>query len=507
MAYAAWAVVCVLWGTTYLGIRIALETIPPALLGGLRYTAAGAIMMAIQRLRGGRVPWRHSTTLAVAGVLTIAVGNGLVIWAEQWVPSGIAAVMVATVPFWMAACEAVLPDGEAIAPTIVIGLVLGFTGIVLLVWPDLASGHVGASGFLGGVLALQVACIGWAAGSALARRNAKAEDPLTTAALQMLFGGVAMLAIGTWTGEWAHLAWTPRTIAAELYLTVFGSIVGYSAYSYALRHLPSALVSLYAYANPVFAVVLGALILGEPLGARVAIAALLVLCGSAVVQARHVTAATASLGKVFRRIVVPALVSLAAVGSAAAQQPASPPAHPSIARATVRFLAGGALGLGLHESGHLVTSVAMGTTPGVSGVRGAGIPFFAITHGSVTPPREFAISSAGLWVQHAVNEVIFARRPNLRHTSAPVVKGILAFNLATSVIYTGAALARQGPLERDTRGMALSSDVPEPWIGVSVLVPAALDAARYYRPGSRWLRWTSRGAKVAGAMLIVKAVR
>ena len=184
-AYVAWAVVCVLWGTTYLGIRIALETIPPALLGGLRYTAAGALMVAVQRARGAPVPWRHSLTLAVAGVLTIAVGNGLVIWAEQWVPSGIAAVMVATVPFWMAACEAVLPDGEALAPTIVIGLVLGFTGIVLLVWPDLSRGHVGASGFFGGVLALQVACIGWASGSALARRNARAQDPVTTAAMQI----------------------------------------------------------------------------------------------------------------------------------------------------------------------------------------------------------------------------------------------------------------------------------------------------------------------------------
>mgnify|MGYP003338680551 CR=1 FL=1 len=99
--YAAWAVVCVVWGTTYLGIRIALETIPPALLGGLRYTAAGGLMVALQRVRGVEIPWRQSRTLAVAGVLTIAVGNGLVIWAEQWVASGIAAVMVATVPFWM----------------------------------------------------------------------------------------------------------------------------------------------------------------------------------------------------------------------------------------------------------------------------------------------------------------------------------------------------------------------------------------------------------------------
>ena len=169
-------------------------------------------------------------------------------------------------------------------------------------------------------------------------------------------------------------------------ISVFGSIIGYSAYSYALRHLPSAVVSLYAYANPVFAVVLGALILGEPLGARVAVSAALVLCGSAVVQARQLSVLAASVGRGLRRALVPALLLAMASGSASAQQ-AAPASQPSLARATFRFFAGGAAGLALHESGHLVTALATGTTPGIEGVRGGGIPFSRLPTAPSRHPR------------------------------------------------------------------------------------------------------------------------
>jgi hypothetical protein len=171
-----------------------------------------------------------------------------------------------------------------------------------------------------------------------------------------------------------------------------------------------------------------------------------------------------------------------------------------------QFLAGAALGLGLHESGHLVLDVAFGASPGVRKVSAGFIPFFAITHEHVSPAREFAISSAGFWVQHAGSEVLLSRRPDLRHEHAPIAKGLLAFNGLTSVVYAGAAFARSGPIERDTHGMAASANVREPWIGVSILAPAVLDAARYYRPRSRWLRWASRASKVAGALVIVRAV-
>jgi hypothetical protein len=171
----------------------------------------------------------------------------------------------------------------------------------------------------------------------------------------------------------------------------------------------------------------------------------------------------------------------------------------------MQFFAGAALGLGLHESGHLVFDAAFDAHPGVRKVSAGFIPFFAITHEPVSSLKEFTISSAGFWVQHAGSEYLLVRRPNLREEHALVAKGLLAFNVLTSVMYAGAAFARHGPSERDTRGMAVSADIPEPLIGATILAPALLDGARYYRPRSRALRWASRGAKVAGVLLILKA--
>jgi hypothetical protein len=173
--------------------------------------------------------------------------------------------------------------------------------------------------------------------------------------------------------------------------------------------------------------------------------------------------------------------------------------------AVVQFFAGAALGLGLHESGHLILDEAYGAHPGVRKVSAGFIPFFAITHEPVSPFKEFTISSAGFWVQHAGSEVLLSRRPNLREEHAPVAKGLLAFNVLTSVMYAGAAFVRHGPAERDTRGMAVSADIPEPWIGAAILAPAVLDGARYYRPRSRALRWASRAAKVGGVLMMLKA--
>ena len=287
-AYLAWIAVCVLWGTTYLGIRIALETIPPGLVGGLRYITAGFVLAAILASRGeALVPRSQWLGLAVIGFLTICIGNGGVIWAEQWVPSGIAAVTVATVPFWMIGVEAFTRDGDPLSMRLVLGLLIGFCGILLLVWPDIASGSAAGHQYLMGIIALQVACVGWAIGSSLSRRHARKENVLSAAAMQMIFGGIFMLAFATAHGEWSRLTFNTRTAMAEVYLTVVGSIVGYTAYTYALRYLPTATVSLYAYANPVIAMVLGALLASEPFGPRVIIASLMVLTGSALVQSRE----------------------------------------------------------------------------------------------------------------------------------------------------------------------------------------------------------------------------
>ena len=171
----------------------------------------------------------------------------------------------------------------------------------------------------------------------------------------------------------------------------------------------------------------------------------------------------------------------------------------------LEFFGGAAVGLGLHESGHLLFDVAFDASPGVRKVSAGFIPFFAITHEQVSPTKEFTISSAGFWVQHGGNEILLGRNPNLRTDHAPILKGLFAFNVLTSVMYAGAAFVQRGPLERDTRGMALSAGIAEPWIGATILAPAVLDGARYYRPQSRVLRWASRSAKVAGALLVLKA--
>jgi hypothetical protein len=182
-------------------------------------------------------------------------------------------------------------------------------------------------------------------------------------------------------------------------------------------------------------------------------------------------------------------------------------AHGQNVRDAALFVAGGALGLGAHEGGHLMFDGIFGASAGLRKVSFGSIPFFAITHEPVPPAREFAISSAGFWMQHAGSELILSRRPHLRHEHAPLLKGVLAFNVLASVAYSGAAFATTGPDERDTRGMALSARVDEPWVGVLILAPAALDAARYYQPDAAWLRWASRAVKVGGAVAIVRAVR
>lgn len=173
----------------------------------------------------------------------------------------------------------------------------------------------------------------------------------------------------------------------------------------------------------------------------------------------------------------------------------------------LKLIGGAAVGLGLHESAHVVADVASGVAPGLKKVTFGPIPFFAITHDAVPPGREFVISSAGFWMQHAVNEYVFGTHPNLRDDSAPVLKGILAFNILTSVAYAGAAFARTGPAERDTRGIAVSAGVDEPVIGAVILVPAVLDTARYFGKDSRWIVWASRAAKIGGALVVVKAIR
>jgi hypothetical protein len=201
---------------------------------------------------------------------------------------------------------------------------------------------------------------------------------------------------------------------------------------------------------------------------------------------------------------------LATAGLARAQDPATQAATPAATSehrvaSALKFLGGGALALAAHESGHLLFNGIFDAHPGIKKVSFHGIPFFAITHDSgLSPRREFIIDSAGFWVQEATNELILSRRPNLRRERAPLLKGVVAFNVLASVSYAGAAFARTGPVERDTRGMADALGWKEPWVGLLILVPAILDAVRYYHPEARWAAWGSRAAKIGGVVLIVK---
>jgi drug/metabolite transporter (DMT)-like permease len=287
-AYLAWVFVCLVWGTTYLAIRIALETVPPLLMGGMRFMVAGALLITVLKIRGERMPAAGSwPALIILGTLLLGFGNGGVVWAEQTVPSGLTAVMVAMSPFWMVGVDALTAHGEPISGRRAAGLIIGFCGIVLLVWPEIRVSD-SRRAFLGGVLAAQLACFGWALGSTYSRRRghtaARDESVLVTAAFEMLFGGLFLMTIGTMRGEAAWLTFNGRTAAALVYLIVFGAVGGFTAYAYALKHLPIATVSLYAYVNPVIAVALGTLILKEPFNARLGIAAAIVLVGMALVR-------------------------------------------------------------------------------------------------------------------------------------------------------------------------------------------------------------------------------
>ena len=231
IAYLAWVAVCIIWGTTYLGIRISLESMPPALMGGLRWTLAGALLAIYAIVRGHKLPpvstWGG---IALLGFLLLALGNGGVVFAEQWITSGLAAVLVGTSPFWMTTVEAFMPGGERLTARAAAGLFIGFLGIVVLVWPELGLGDAGAGKFLAGVVALQIASLGWSLGSSYSRRR-RDENVLGTTALQMLAGGLMMVAAGTVRGEWSSLFFTGRTTAALVYLSTIGAVGGFVAYT------------------------------------------------------------------------------------------------------------------------------------------------------------------------------------------------------------------------------------------------------------------------------------
>jgi drug/metabolite transporter (DMT)-like permease len=285
-AYLAWIAVCLSWGTTYLATRIAIESIPPFAMAGTRHFVAGAIMAVALRARGIKLPSKDSWGgHALLGFLMIGVGNGCLVWAQQYIPSGVAAVLVSVIPFWMIGVEAFMPGGERIHLRQLVGLLLGFGGLVLLTSSSLTLTDAPPTRrIIAGAVMTQLSCLGWAIGSAYARRHRRDENLFAATAAQIVFGGVVLMSAATLTREWGAVQPTLRSLSGVLYLVAVGTFVGYVSYVYALKHLPVSIVSLYAYVNPVIAVMLGWLLLGERFTPRMAAAIAIIFAAMLIVR-------------------------------------------------------------------------------------------------------------------------------------------------------------------------------------------------------------------------------
>ncbi len=280
---AAFAAVYVVWGSTYLFIRFAVETLPPFVMAGARFAVAGAILYLWARLRGVPAPTRtEARAAAIGGLFLLLGGNGAVVWAEQRVPSSVTALLVATVPLWMVLLDWLRPAGSRPRAGVFAGLALGLVGLALLV----DRGAFGGGADPVGAAVLVVGSILWATGSLYVGRNPRPASALITNAVQMLAGGAALLAAGTMAGELGRLdlaAASTRSLLSLLYLIVAGSLIGFTAYTYLLQETTPAKVSTYAYVNPVVAVFLGWAFAGEEITARTLVAAAVILAGVAII--------------------------------------------------------------------------------------------------------------------------------------------------------------------------------------------------------------------------------
>jgi drug/metabolite transporter (DMT)-like permease len=274
--------VCIIWGTTYLGIRIALESFSPEMLLFLRYTVSGGLMLAGATLAGAHIP-RGSELFRTAlfGVVTIGIGNGCLSFAEEWIPSGLAALFVATSPFWLVGIEALAPRGERLHLPAVRGMLVGAVGVILLVAPAIADFHANPA-VLGAFLLLQLGCAGWALGSIGQRKTPVRAHPFISGAVQQFATGIVYAFPALFHRQPIH--WSARGIAAVVYLMMFGSVIGYSSYILAMRRLPVSIASIYTYVNPIIAVLVGWLAYRESVGWREAAAMAVIFTGIAMVK-------------------------------------------------------------------------------------------------------------------------------------------------------------------------------------------------------------------------------
>jgi drug/metabolite transporter (DMT)-like permease len=277
----------VVWGSTYLGIAVAIESMPPFLMLAIRFALAGGLLLAWEVLRSGRsMVWptrREVRDSAIVGALLLGIGNGFVAWGEQTVASGIAAILIALMPVWLAVLGW-LYFRDRLPRIVLFGIAIGLVGVALLVWPT----GDGANAFnLGGIAVLLLSPVGWAHGSLFSARRARLPSrPLVATSLQMLFGAVFLLGEGLVTGELGRFdpsAVTVRSLVALAYLVVIGSMLAFNAYAWLLRHAPLSLIGTYAYVNPVVAVGLGAVILAEPITPRTLLASAVIVAAVAMI--------------------------------------------------------------------------------------------------------------------------------------------------------------------------------------------------------------------------------
>jgi len=282
----AFAIVYVVWGSTYLAIAIAVETLPPLLYAGLRFALAGLLLAAWLAFRGVdlRISRRELAGAAAVGILLLAVANGLVVLAERTVPSGVAALIVASIPLWIVIYRMIA--GERVGRDLLAGVLLGLVGVAILVVPGGLNGTIDPIG----ALMLFGATLSWALGTFLSPRLSTPRNALVSTAYQMLAGGVVLLVVGLGRGELAHVdpaTFSIRSMIAFAYLVLFGSLVAYSAYTWLLRNASVSLVSTYAFVNPVVAVVLGALVLAEPITPSILIGAAVIVVAVAFIVFRQ----------------------------------------------------------------------------------------------------------------------------------------------------------------------------------------------------------------------------
>lgn len=275
--------VYIFWGATYLGMKIAIDTIPPFIMAGVRFIIAGIILYTVAIFNGVKKPgleeWKEA---GIVGILLLLGGNGVVAWAEQKVPSGIASLLLATVPLWIILFNWLGGKKEKPTPSVIIGIILGILGMGVLVWHSGTDQHLD----LLGVIALLMAAISWSWGSIYSLTAKLPKSPMLSTAMQMLVGGGALLFLSFFMGNWSKLNISQISFSSYLalgYLIVFGSIAGYSAYIWLLKNAEPALASTYAFVNPIVAVFLGWLIVGEELTVNSLLSAVIIVASVAII--------------------------------------------------------------------------------------------------------------------------------------------------------------------------------------------------------------------------------